>query len=64
MNYNQLQLDLEALEGGLEQMSPEKSSTAHFVRMELANTLAHARELVEALANDEQWELKDEETGR
>lgn len=58
MSYKQLLTDLEALEGGLEQMPPENSNVAHFARTELANSVAHAREILEALANDE------EETGR
>ena len=53
MSYKTLLTDLEALEGGLEQMPPEASNVAHFARMELAETVAHAREILEALANDE-----------
>lgn len=52
-SYKQLLEDLEALEGGLERMPPEQSNTAHYVRMELANMMAKAREILEALANDE-----------
>lgn len=54
MSYRQLLTDLEALEGGLEQMPPEHSNVAHFARTELANTVARAREILEALANDEE----------
>jgi len=45
---------LEALERDLEEMPPEKRNTAHFARLELANTIARAREILEALANDEE----------
>lgn len=54
MSYRQLLTDLEALEGGLEQMPPEPSNVAHYARIELANTVAKAREILEALANDEE----------
>ena len=53
MSYKTLLTNLEALEGGLEIMPSEASDAAHFVREELAHTIAHARELLEALANDE-----------
>ena len=56
MSYKHLLQDLEALEGGLEQMPPEKSDLAHFARTELADTVARAREILEALANDEEEE--------
>lgn len=53
MTYQQLFTDLEALEGGLERMPPETSNVAHFARLELADKVARAREILEALANDE-----------
>ena len=53
MSYKTLLQDLEALEAGLEQMPADDSDVAHFVRTELHNTVAHAREILEALANDE-----------
>lgn len=54
MTWTELFRDLEALEGGLEQKPAENSSLRHFARLELANTLAHAREILEALSADEE----------
>ena len=54
MTYKQLLADLERVEGGLEQMPEETSNAAHFARMELANAMARAREILEALAKDEE----------
>jgi hypothetical protein len=55
LSYKQLLADLEALEGGLERMPPfaHYESTKHFARIELANSVARAKEILEALAHDE-----------
>ena len=58
MTYRELLAGLETVEGGVETMPPETSNAAHYARMELANRLAEAREILEALANDE---TKEEE---
>jgi hypothetical protein len=52
--WKRLLENLEALEMDLEQMPAETSNAAHFARIELANTMARAREILEALANDEE----------
>lgn len=44
---------LEQVEEAAELKPPEDSDAAHYARMQLANTLARAREILEALANDE-----------
>lgn len=54
MTWNQLHNDIEALERGLESMPAETSNTKHFARIELANSIARAREILEALAQDEE----------
>jgi len=54
MTWKRLLKQLETLEEGLELKPREGSNVAHFARLELANTMARAREILEALAADEE----------
>jgi cob(I)alamin adenosyltransferase len=55
MTWRQLHKQIEALEESLENMPAfgHFESTKHFARIELANTVARAKEILEALAHDE-----------
>jgi len=53
MTYTQMLDKLEDLEVDLENKPGEKTNTAHYCRMQLANAIAQARELLEALSNDD-----------
>ena len=54
MSWLELLGNLEALEAALEQRPLETSNVAHYARMELAERMAQAREILEALAKDEE----------
>lgn len=54
VGWKQLHASLQALEEGLESMPPAKGNVEHFARIELANAIARAREILEALAHDEE----------
>lgn len=56
MTWKELHVQIEGLEEALEQMPPfgHFESTKHFARIELANSVARAKEILEALAADEE----------
>jgi len=54
MTYQHLLTICDSLEEACEQMPAETSNVAHFARIELANAIVRAREILEALAHDEE----------